>query len=108
MCCETVVNEQRFNLLKALINMHFLDDLRLGMDHYYEPKTSALNNILWSVYQVFWSSQTNDPNSGSDHFRLQTLYCNDALDASQILKSQTKLQIFGIYGYPPSLLETLK
>ena len=43
------------NLLKALINMHALFDLRLNMDRY-ELRTGAwieaLNNILWSVYQA--------------------------------------------------------
>lgn len=46
------------------------------------------------------------------HFQLQTLYCHDTprLNVSRIFKSQTKLQIFGIYNlsYPHTLLETLK
>jgi hypothetical protein len=46
------------------------------------------------------------------HFRLETLYCNDVLDISQIIKSQTELQIFGLYEprgtrHIPKILEKL-
>jgi hypothetical protein len=44
------------------------------------------------------------------HFRLKTFYCHDVLDISQIIKSQTELQILGVY-YPGSarhILKTLK
>jgi len=34
------------------------------------------------------------------HFQLQTLYCSDALDIGRIFKSQTELQIFGMYNLP--------
>ena len=45
------------------------------------------------------------------HFRLQTLYCDEALDLSRIIRSQTELQILGIYEYDDSevgFLGTLK
>ena len=32
------------------------------------------------------------------HFRLQTLYCEEPRELSQIIRSQTELQILGIYG----------
>ena len=44
------------------------------------------------------------------HFRLQTLYCESVLDISQIIKSQTELQILGLYnpGSPRSILKALR
>ena len=48
------------------------------------------------------------------HFRLQTFCCDDCytadvLDISQIIKSQTELQILGLYsGNPRNILITLK
>ena len=44
------------------------------------------------------------------HFRLQALYCNNVLNISQIIKSQTGLEILGLYTYgrPVNILKTLK
>jgi hypothetical protein len=86
-------------LLNALVNMHSLSDLRLAVP---KPWTESLNKILWSVYEPnsFDPLKTNCwRHSSNVHFRLQTLYCNAFLDLSQIVKSQTELQILGIYNW---------
>lgn len=78
-------------LLKALINMHFLSDLRLR---------SHNNEWIDDVRKILCEG----------HFRLQTLYCNDWLDCSQIIRIQSELRILGMYTnpYPNRILHTLK
>jgi len=66
-------------LLKSLINMHSLSDFRIRSR--VEMHTKGLGNILCQ-----------------GHFRLQTFYCEDVLNISQIIKSQTELQILGLYS----------
>ena len=53
---------------------------------------------------------TNDADGrhSQGHFRLQTLYCHDDLDISQIIKSQTDLQILGLYTSRSTILKTVK
>jgi len=77
--------------------MHKLFDFRLRMNHKDDNQwIESLNNILCR-----------------GHFRrLQTLYCNDGLDISRIIRSRTELQILGIYSNysysPEKLLNHLK
>jgi len=78
-------------LLKSLINMHSLSDFRVYSQ--VEIHMKGLGNILCQ-----------------GHFRLQTFYCEDVLNISQIIKSQTELQILGLF-YPRcrrNILKTLK
>ena len=53
---------------------------------------------------------TNDADGrhSQGHFQLQTLYCHDDLDISQIIKSQTDLQILGLYTSRSIILKTVK
>jgi len=67
-------------LSKSLINMHSLSDFRIRSRPGDEAQMKGLGKILCQ-----------------GHFRLQTLYCHDVLNISQIIKSQTELQILGIY-----------
>ena len=49
--------------------------------------------------------------NSNDHFRLQTLWCDEELDLSRIIRSQTELQMLGIFQYyyhELEFLETLK
>jgi len=82
-------------LLKSLINMRSLSDFRVRPRLGMEELTKGLGKILCQ-----------------GHFRLQTLYCQDYLscDVSQIIKSQTELQILGLYspGNPGHILKSLK
>ena len=57
---------------------------------------SKLNKFYWQYSQ--------------GHFRLRTLYCHNVLNISQIIKSQTELQILGIYSpdIPRNILKTLR
>ena len=47
---------------------------------------------------IFWKLTPGD--NSNDHFRLQTLWCDKRLDLSRIIRSQTELQMLGIYEYP--------
>jgi len=71
-------------LLDALVNMHSLSDFRLRIRRYevqpWMVGDGSLDKILCNV-----------------HFRLQTLYCDEPHDLSRIIKSQTELEILGIY-----------
>jgi hypothetical protein len=98
-------------LLNALVNMHSLSDLRLRIPWHFE--TESLDKILWSVYELgsFDLLKTNCWRHSNLHFRLQTLYCDTFLDLFQIIKSQTELQILGIYkdyGNEAGFLGTFK
>ena len=94
------------HLLRALGDMHSLSDFRLLLPHVYKlhsrVKTlNSLNKILWSVYElgIFDLLKTNCWYHSNDLLRLQTLYCNESLNLSRIIRSQTELQILGIYKY---------
>ena len=100
-------------LLNALVNMQSLSDLRLRMPRYeVQSWMKSLNKVLWSVYELgsFDLLKTNWRHSNV-HFRLQTLCCDESLDLFQIIRSQTELQILGIYEYYDNevgFLKTLK
>ena len=102
-------------LLNALVNMHSLSDLRLRMFRSEDQIwIESLNKILWSVYEPgsFDIPETNCRLHSNVHFRLRTLYCDKSLDLFGIIRSQTELQILGIYEYhyddEVRFLETLK
>jgi len=68
-------------LSKSLINMHSLSDFRVRSRPGEEGQTKGLGKILCE-----------------GHFRLHTFYCHDHfLNISEIIKSQTELQILGLY-----------
>jgi hypothetical protein len=107
-------------LSKSLINMHILSDFRVkpfsgGIE---AQLIEGLCKILWSVCKFFISLKSNDSDcdTSEDHFRLQTFYCEDSLNISQIIKNQTELQVLGLYSRCHSstprnnlnVLETLK
>ena len=59
---------------------------------------------------LIFGKLTADDNS-NDHFRLQTLWCDEELNLSRIIRSQTQLQMLGIFQYYYNefeFLETLK
>jgi len=88
-------------LLNVLVNMHSLFDFRMRMPHFEGvPWNGDQEDISW--VRIF--SHEHQPRIESlekilcnDHFRLQTLFCDQALDLSRIIRSQTELQILGIY-----------
>jgi hypothetical protein len=52
---------------------------------------SFLSFGLLKMNGIFWRYSEG-------HFRLQSLYCNENLDISRIIKGQTELQVLGLYG----------
>jgi hypothetical protein len=102
-------------LLKSLISMHSLSDFRVkswpgGVE---TQSIMELGKILWSVCKNLNHLITNGFcwRYSDGHFRLQTLYCHDFFNISQIIKSQTGLQILGIYclsGGTRPIVKTLK
>ena len=108
-------------LSKSLINMHSLSDFRIksfvcGVEAHLLMR---LGKILWSVCIKSWSSQnkkkTNDFcwRYSQGHFRLQTFYSQNVLNITGIIKSQTELQVLGLYirhrsDCPRKILKTLK
>jgi len=71
------------NLFNAPVNMHFLSHFRLRLPRPCERSwIEDLDEILCN-----------------NHFRLQTLFCDQAHDLSRIIRSQTDLQILGIYDF---------
>ena len=64
------------------------------------PVVSSDFLILLKLMNCWWYS--------GGHFQLKILYCDDILDISQIIKSQTELQILGLYAPGENLLKTLK
>jgi hypothetical protein len=91
-----------YYLLKSLINMVSLSDFRARLHPDNTEVMEGLVKILWSVLCeiLILSQKTNDEcwRCSQGHFRLQTLYCHNDLDISQIIKSQTDLQILGLYN----------
>ena len=65
---------------------------------------------LLNLEVLIFRKLTADDNS-NDHFRLQTLWCDEELNLSRIIRSQTQLQMLGIFQYYYNefeFLETLK
>ena len=100
-------------LLKCLINMHSLSDFRVrSPPGAVEAKMiKDLGDILWSVCKILIFSKLMILLAiySQGHFRLQTLYCQDA-DISRIIKSQSEVQILGLYSTltTRNLLKTLQ
>jgi hypothetical protein len=100
-------------LSKSLINMHCLSDFRVKLNHD-EAEVEMINGlgkILWSVLKILiFSELTVLLVTSQGHFRLQTLYCHNFFDLSQIITRQTELQILGLYSpsNPGNILKTLK
>jgi hypothetical protein len=100
-------------LSKCLINMHSLSDFRVRSHPNEAQMMKGLSKILWSVCKILIFSKLMILLAYSEgHFRLQTLYYHDVRSISQIIKSQTELQILGLYGpgilNPRIVLKTLK
>ena len=89
-------------LSKSLPDMHSLSDFRVRSrpGEVEAEMIRGLGEILWSVCKILICSKSNDPAGrySQGHFRLQTLYCEDAFDISLIIKSQTDLHILGLYS----------
>ena len=103
-------------LSKVLINMHSLSDFRVRSSGVEAQSFMGLVKILWSVCKNLNHLKNNGFcwRYSQSHIRLRTLYCHDSdvFNISQIIKSQTGLQILGIY-YPHTnhrgnILKTLK
>ena len=65
---------------------------------------------LLNLEVLIFRKLTADDNS-NDHFRLQTLWCDEELNLPRIIRSQTELQMLGIFQYyyhEFEFLETLK
>ena len=100
-------------LSKSLINMHSLSDFRVRSHPGNEAEMSGLDKIMWSVckYLIF-SKPSND--SVGDTVKVIfdfTLFTATTFSAfSQIIKTQTELQILGLYtpSGPRNILKTLK
>jgi hypothetical protein len=99
-------------LSRCLLNMHSLSDFRVrswSEEAESEMMMKGLGKILWSVLHLI-SELGNVTRNSERHFRLQAFYCHDVLDISQIIKSQTELQILGLYtkGSMRIILKTLQ
>ena len=77
------------------------------MVQYEYPYNRTVQTILYGYgAKPYWQLEYSN-----DHFQLHSLYCDNTLDLSQIINSQTELQILGIYEYYDNevrFLETLK
>ena len=98
-------------LSKSLANMHSLSDFRIrsGLGKVIAQMIKGLGKILWSVCKIVIFFKTYDPicwRYSEGHFRLQTFYCHDYINISQVIKSQPELQILGLYS-PRNILKTL-
>ena len=78
--------------------MHCLSDFRLSLNLHeaevLQMPVNGLGEILWSVCRIFNFSKLMAIQSRS--FSITNFYCHAALDISQIIKSQTELQIIAL------------
>ena len=56
----------------------------------------SYGRFTWK-FSIFWNLTAGD--NSNDHLRLQTLWCDEGLDLSRIIRSQTELQMLGIHEY---------